>query len=48
MVKVKLVIEATFNVADTDVKAVKAATPENQLATARLQAGTVKSTIKVE
>lgn len=46
--KVKLVIEATFELADGDVKAVKAATPENQLATARLNNGKVKSTIEAK
>jgi hypothetical protein len=46
--KVKLVIEATFELTWEDVKVLRAVTPENQLATARLNNGKVKSTIEAK
>jgi hypothetical protein len=48
MVKVIVTIKATFEVEEADVKLVKAATPENQLATARISGGRVNSTTEVK
>ncbi len=47
LVKVQLTIEATFEIAKGNVKALKASSPENKLATARMYEGRVKSTLKV-
>jgi uncharacterized protein YijF (DUF1287 family) len=46
-VTVTVTLETSFTMAKGDVKALKAATPDNKLATARLYGAKVRTTVKV-